>query len=129
MFDGTIESFGSNFYTWWGHAPVGTPEVVTMPPNTRGDSVRIALLGPGRTGEQVLSLAEVEVVRYGLPPRYQSFGSGCRAHLEQPHGEFRGPRLPRAARHDVPPQAMVFDRPANALGASFSNGAQLIIGM
>src|SRR5580765_1108576 len=32
------------------------------------DNVRISLLGPGPTGEQILSLAEVEVVHYGPQP-------------------------------------------------------------
>ena len=77
VFDGPTEVFGQDYYTVGGAVAVGVPEIVALPAGTFATAVQVALLGPGTSFEEVLSLAEVEVVRYGLTPAYAPYGAGC----------------------------------------------------
>lgn len=77
VFDGPTEVFGQDFHTQGGAVALGVPEVVALPAGTFGTAVQVALLGPGTSFEEVLSLAEVEVIRFGLTPSYTPFGAGC----------------------------------------------------
>jgi len=52
-----------DYYVAGGAVSDLAPEVIVLPPGTPGDAVRIELLGPGTSGQQILSLAEVEVIR------------------------------------------------------------------
>jgi hypothetical protein len=54
----------------------------------------VALLGAGSTGEQILSLAEVEVIRYGLPPSYTPYGAGCPGSAGTPNLQALAPTWP-----------------------------------
>ncbi len=58
------ETFGEDFFVTSGSVAQGGSLRIDLPDGLSGDTVRIQLLGTGRTGEQVLSLAEVQV--YGL---------------------------------------------------------------
>ena len=66
---GTVSIYSRNFCTdgsWIDH---GFSARLLLPQTgLPADTVRVTLLGPGPTSEQILSLAEVEVLRYtGLP--------------------------------------------------------------
>jgi hypothetical protein len=77
VLDAGREVYGRNFYTNGGSVPIGAPESIALPIGLRGDAVQIQLLGPGTSGEQVLALAEVEVIRYGIAARYLQTANGC----------------------------------------------------
>lgn len=79
----TVEIWGQDFFTTTG--AVGTlPLLVPLPAGIVGNAVQVTLLGPGRTGEQSLALAEVEIIRYGLPAACNLFGTGCAGSLGVP---------------------------------------------
>ncbi|HLQ38716.1 MAG TPA: hypothetical protein VK348_12985 [Planctomycetota bacterium] len=94
VFDGATEVFGQDFYTLGGGVPITGPEIVSLPASTAGTAVQVALLGPGTTGNQILSLAEVEVIRYGMPPVYAPYGTGCAGSAGTPTLQALSPSQP-----------------------------------
>lgn len=62
LFDGATEVHGSNWFMSGGGVAQGGSFPIDLPPAMAGDRVRIALLGPNSAGDDVLSLAEVEVL-------------------------------------------------------------------
>ena len=68
VFLGITATFQQDFYTTSGSVPIGDVEVVPMIAPTVGDRVRVELLGLNNNGDNVLSLAEVEVLQYGALP-------------------------------------------------------------
>jgi hypothetical protein len=94
VFDGATEVFGQDLYTAGGSVPITGPEVIALPANTIGTAVQVTLLGLGSTSEQILSLAEVEVIRHGLPPSYAPYGAGCAGSAGTPVLQALAPSLP-----------------------------------
>ncbi len=62
LFDGAAEVAGADFHTAGTWVAAGGSETMLLPPATAGDRVVVALLGPNAYGDDVLSLAEVEVL-------------------------------------------------------------------
>jgi hypothetical protein len=65
VFIQNLEVFGMDYFPTTGSVPQGREHVINLPVGTVGDRVRVALLGPNRHADFVLSLAEVEVNRFG----------------------------------------------------------------
>jgi len=76
VFTGGTPSFQQDYYTTGGNVPAGQAEVNLMPNPVIADRVRIELLGPGASGETILSLAEVEVLEFGALPAVNLAVSG-----------------------------------------------------
>lgn len=62
VFDGAALVFAVDLHTAGTFVPAGSSEAVLLPPALGGDVVRVQLLGPTVHGDEVLSLAEVEVL-------------------------------------------------------------------
>lgn len=78
-----VEVLSSNVVVWGQNVlpgalmPLTGPTVVTPPPGTNGDAVRITTLGPVNGGER-LEFAEVEILQFSnLRASHTPFGAGC----------------------------------------------------
>lgn len=65
VFSGTTEVFGKDYFPTTGSVPQGQVLVVELPTGTKGDRVRLAFKGLNRANNYIMSLAEVEVLRFG----------------------------------------------------------------
>lgn len=83
VFSGGAEVWGQNWYPTQT-MPITGPTVVTPPPGTNGDAVRITTLGPVG-GQERIEFAEVEVIRLGnTVADQQVYGAGCPGSLGTP---------------------------------------------
>ena len=61
IFDGTVETYGEDAFVGSGNVAQSGLHIVVPPNTTRGDRVRVSLLGLNNAGNGFLTLAEVEV--------------------------------------------------------------------
>lgn len=76
VFDGTRESFSSEYFVGIGGVPLGGSLAVDLPVGVTGDRVRVQLLGLNNAGDGILSLAEVQVFADSRPVRREVGFSG-----------------------------------------------------